>query len=173
MKGCLRVELQEMNQQLKQTREELLTILNGLRGEQLNKRKDPLSWNISQICEHLSKTEELYVIAINRGLKSTEDSLVEIKPLELLLDRNTKINAPDIAKPTDELLECEEIIDRLNRSREKLNETLSAIEDPSVLSRRYYIHPFFREMLLIQWVESLFLHEQRHIAQINEILEYE
>ncbi|WP_422657563.1 DinB family protein [Paenibacillus sp. EC2-1] len=167
------MELQEMNQQLKQTREELLTILSGLRGEQLNKRRDPLSWNISQICEHLSKTEELYIIAINRGLKSTKDSFIEIKPLELLLDRNTKINAPDIAKPKDELLECEEIIDRLNRSREKLNETLSAIEDPSVLSRRYYKHPFFKEMLLIQWVESLFLHEQRHIAQINEILECE
>lgn len=171
MKGCLRVELQEINQQLKQTRVELLATLNGLRGDQLYKRKDPFSWNISQICQHLSKTEELYVVAIKRGLKSTEDSFLEYKSLEFLLDRSKKLDAPDIAKPTDELLDYEEIINRLSNSREKLNETLNSVEDPSVLSRRYFTHPVFKEMLLIEWVKSLYLHEQRHLEQIKEIIE--
>lgn len=163
------MELQEINQKLKETRGELLGILNGLREDQFNKRKDPYSWSVSQVCQHISKTEELYVVAIKRGLKSKEDSFIENKSLEFLLDRSKKLEAPDIVKPTDEVLKYQEIIDKLNDSREKLNDLLNTIEDPSLLSRRHFIHPVFKEMLLIEWVRSLYLHEQRHINQINEI----
>jgi len=163
------MELQEINQKLKETRDELLGILDGLSGDQLNKQIDSFSWSIGQVCQHLAKTEELYVVAIRKGLKSTEDSLIENKPLEFLLDRNNKLEAPDIAKPTDEFLEYEEIIEKLNYSRNKLHEILNTVDDPAVLSRRHFIHPVFKEMLLIEWVRSLYLHEQRHIKQINEI----
>lgn len=165
------MELQEINQKLKETRDELLGILNGLSGDQLNQKKDSDSWSISQICQHLSKTEELYVVAIKRGLKSKEDSIIENKPLEFLLDRSRKLEAPDIAKPTDEIIEYQEIVEKLHHSREKLTELLHSLEDPSVLSRRHFTHPVFKEMLLIEWVKSLYLHEQRHIKQINEIIE--
>ncbi|MGE7056190.1 DinB family protein, partial [Paenibacillus glucanolyticus] len=79
------MELQEINRELKETRNELLGILKGLDGDQLNRRHDSNSWSISQICQHLCKTEELYVAAIKRGLKSTDDSILENKPLEFLL----------------------------------------------------------------------------------------
>lgn len=164
------MELQEINQKLKETRDELLAVLNGLGEDQLNKQKDSSSWSISQICQHLARTEELYVAAIRQGLKNEEDSILENKPLEFLLDRSKKIEAPDIAKPSDEILEYEEIIEKLNNSRRKLNNTLNALEDPTVLSRRYFVHPVFKEMLLMDWVRSLYLHEQRHMKQINEIL---
>lgn len=163
------MELQEIKQKLQETRVELLGILKGLSGDQLNKRKDPHSWSISQVCQHLVKTEELYVIAIRKGLKSKADSFIENKPLEFLLDRSNKIEAPDIAKPSDEFLDYPEIIEKLNHSRQKLNEIVNTVEDPSVLSRRHFIHPVFKEMLLIEWVRSLYIHEQRHIKQIHEI----
>ena len=63
------MELQEINQELKETRDELLGILNGLSEDQLYKRKDLHSWSISQVCQHLIKTEELYVVAIKKGIK--------------------------------------------------------------------------------------------------------
>ncbi|MFC5404332.1 DinB family protein [Cohnella soli] len=165
------MEIQEVNHNLKKTRDELQGILKGLNRNQLYTKKDLDSWSIGQICQHLIKTEELFVVAIRKGLKSKEDSLIEKKPLEFLLDRSKKIVAPYIAKPTDEILEYNEIIEKLNNSREKLNEILNTIEDPSVLSRRHFIHPVFKEMLLIDWVKTLYLHEQRHIKQISEIKE--
>jgi len=164
------MELQEIKQSLTETRNELLGLLNGLSEEQLKKQKDSSSWTISQICQHLCKTEELYVVAISRGLKSNEDSFIENKPLEFLLDRSNKLEAPDIAKPTDEFWGYEEIIDKLNQSRQKLFGLLNTLDDPSVLSRRHFTHPVFKDMLLIEWVRSLYLHEQRHIKQINKIL---
>lgn len=163
------MELQEINQNLKETRENLLAILDGMSSDQLNKRKDTHSWSISQVCQHLVKTEELYTLAIKKGLKSKDDSYMENKPLEFLLDRSKKLEAPDIAQPTDEILAYQEIIEKLNHSREKLNELLNTIDDPTLLSRRHFIHPVFKEMLLIEWVKSLYLHEQRHIKQIIEI----
>lgn len=165
------MELKEIYQKLKETRDDLLGVINGLSKEQLNKQKDSNSWSIGQVCQHLIKTEELYVVAIKRGLKSQEDSLLENKPLEFLLDRSKRLIAPDIAKPTDEILEYQEIVARLSNSREKLYEILNSVEDPSVLSRRHFTHPVFKEMLLIEWVQSVYLHEQRHIKQINEIKE--
>ncbi|WCF10627.1 DinB family protein [Paenibacillus thiaminolyticus] len=164
------VELKEIKQKLKETRDELLGIVKALNGDQLSKRKEANSWTISQVCQHLIKTEELYVTAIKKGIKSTGDSFSEnIPQWELLVDRSNKIEAPDIAKPDAEALEGTEIIEKLNHSREKLNEVLNTIEDPSLLSRRHFVHPVFKEMSLIDWVKSLYLHEQRHIKQIIEI----
>lgn len=165
------MELQEIKQKLKETRDELFGILTGLSGDQLNQQKDLNSWSISQVCQHLFKTEELYVVAIKKGLKSKEDSFIENKSVEFLLDRSQRLEAPDIAKPTDEFLEYEEIIEKLNNSRQKLLELLNTVEDESVLSRRHFMHPVFKDMLLIEWVKSLYLHEQRHINQINEIID--
>mgnify|MGYP001323086628 CR=1 FL=1 len=165
------MELQEINRKLEETRIELLGILDGLSGDQLNKKKDLNSWSISQVCQHLIKTEELYIVAIRKGLKSNEDSFIENKPVEFLLDRSNKLEAPEIAKPTNELIEHQAIIDKLNYSRQKLLELLNTVEDPSVLSRRHYLHPVFKEMLLIEWLKSLYLHEQRHIKQITEIID--
>ncbi|MBE9917889.1 DinB family protein [Paenibacillus donghaensis] len=165
------MELQEIIPELKETRNELLGILSGLSENELNTKKDSSSWSISQVCQHLSKTEELYVAAIRKGLKSKEDSFIENKSLGFLLDRSKKLEAPDIAKPTDDILEYEEIIAKLNHSRQKLFDMLNSLEDPSALSRRHSMHPVFKAMLLIDWVKSLYLHEQRHIKQIHEIID--
>jgi len=163
------MEIQEINHNLKETRDKLLAILKGVDQIQLYMKKDVDTWSIGQICQHLIKTEELFVLAIRKGL-SKEDSFIEKKSLEFLLDRSEKIAAPDIAKPTDEVIEYNEIIEKLKKSRAKLNEILSSIEDPTILNKKQYIHPVFKEMLLIDWVKTLYLHEQRHIKQINEII---
>jgi len=167
------MELQEINPLLIETRIDLLETLKGLSKEELNFRRSPESWSISQICKHLVKTEELYLVAIKRGLKSKEDSILENKPVEFLLDRSNKLEAPVIAKPTDEALEYQEIMENLRSSREKLYEFLHTLEDQTVLSRRHYVHPVFQELLLIDWIRSLYLHEQRHIKQIQEMKEFQ
>lgn len=163
------MQIEEIHQNLKATRDELIGALDGLSKEQLNKQIGSSSWSICQVCQHLAKTEELYVVAIMRGLKSKEDSSIEKKSLDFLLDRSKRLTAPNIVKPTDEILEYEEIIARLNLSREKLNKLLNSVEDLSVLSKRHFTHPVFKGMLLIEWVKSVYLHEQRHIKQIHEI----
>jgi uncharacterized damage-inducible protein DinB len=165
------MDFQQIIKKIEETRTELLVILASMNGNDLYKQKDLESWNISQVCQHLYITEELYVVAIRKGLKSKDDSFIANKPVERLLDRSNKLEAPEIAKPSNEVLEYQVIIEKLNNSRQKLHELLSTIEDSSVLSRRHFVHPVFKEMLLIEWLESLYIHEQRHIQQIKEIID--
>lgn len=168
--GEFSMVLQNIHQKLQETRNELLEILEVLSEDQLNKQKDASSWSVRQISQHLSKTDELYAYAIRKGLKSDEDSSVVEKSFAILIDRKNKIEAPDIAKPTNEHIAYDEVIEKLNHSRQKINELLLTIDDPSLLSRKAFVHPVFKEMLLIDWFRSLYLHEQRHIKQIKEII---
>lgn len=164
------MELKEIKLKLEETRSELLGMVAELSRDQINKRKNAESWSIGQVCQHLFKTEELYIVAIRKGLKRKEDASIENKQVEFLLDRRNKLEAPEIAKPTNEIMEPEVVIENLNNSRQRLHDLLNTVEDPSVLSRRHYSHPVFKEMLLIDWLKSLYIHEQRHIKQIEEIV---
>jgi len=65
-------------------------------------------------------------------------------------------------------MERQTIIEKLYASRQKLNELLSTVEDHSLLNKRHYIHPVFKELSLMDWLRSLYIHEQRHIKQIKE-----
>ncbi|MEC2075593.1 PadR family transcriptional regulator, partial [Metabacillus fastidiosus] len=56
-----------------------------------------------------------------------------------------------------------------NNSRKKLITFLSTIEDKAILEEKSMKHPALGELPLDQWIEQIYLHEQRHIEQIKEI----
>jgi len=60
-------------------------------------------------------------------------------------------------------------MDLLNESRKQLITFLDTIEDKSILSEKSVKHPALGELALDQWIEQIYLHEQRHIEQIKEI----
>lgn len=39
----------------------------------------------------------------------------------------------------------------------------------SILAKKSVMHPALGELPLDQWIEQIYLHEQRHIEQINEL----
>lgn len=61
------------------------------------------------------------------------------------------------------------MIDLLNNARKELMRFLRTIEDESILAKKSVMHPALGELLLDQWIELIYLHEQRHIEQIKEI----
>ena len=85
------------------------------------------------------------------------------------MDRTKKFKAPKIVEPDVEPFEVQQIIDLLNDSRKKLMTFLSTIEDKSILAEKSVKHPALGELPLDQWIEQIYLHEQRHIEQIKEI----
>ncbi|SCC41361.1 Uncharacterized protein BTT61001_03071 [Bacillus thuringiensis] len=72
-------------------------------------------------------------------------------------------------EPSLEPFEVQKIIDMLNESRKELMRFLSTIEDESILTIKSVMHPALGELHLDQWIELIYLHEQRHIEQIKEI----
>jgi hypothetical protein len=61
------------------------------------------------------------------------------------------------------------MLNLLTKSRENLLNVLRSIDDKSILSKKAAKHPAFGELSLEQWIELLYIHEQRHIEQIKDI----
>ncbi len=71
--------------------------------------------------------------------------------------------------PTSEPLEIQKVFGQLGETRNELLAVLSTIKESSILAEKSARHPIFGEVPLEQWIELLYLHEQRHIEQIKEI----
>jgi hypothetical protein len=161
-----------VNDQLEETRNQLLGIINSLTSEELNKKPASDKWSISQICHHVYLTERAFTQSIIYGLKKGISIMADPKPIQHAADRSIKVDAPDIVQPGEVSLTLEQIIEELDRSREILLEVLSRIEDKSLLAQRSAKHPLFGHLPLDQWVELVYLHDQRHIEQIEETTSY-
>ncbi|ERI07428.1 DinB family protein [Aneurinibacillus aneurinilyticus] len=157
------------NDNLYETRNNLVKEITLLSDAQFNSKPDMTKWSIAQVCHHLVLVEEASIKAIAWGLKEIDSTQKERKKVHLILDRTKKIKAPKIVEPDVEPFKVQQIIDLLNDSRKKLMTFLSTIEDKSILAEKSVKHPAFGELPLDQWIEQLYLHEQRHIEQIKEI----
>ncbi|RLL43632.1 DinB family protein [Oceanobacillus piezotolerans] len=154
---------------LKETRAHLINEISRLQDDNFNKRPDMNKWSIAQVCHHLILVERSTMKVIQWGLKGKSDTNSARKKVELILNRDKKIKAPQIVEPAEETFTVQQIINLLKDSREKLFALLHSIDDKSVLREKSVKHPAFGDLPLDQWVEAVYLHEQRHLEQIKEI----
>jgi len=154
---------------LVETRNRLVNEITLLSYEKFNNKTDVNSWSIAQVCHHLVLVEKASANAIAFGLERINGNEKERKDIHLVLDRTKKLEAPEIVNPDVAPFEVQQIIDLLNYSRNKLLTVLSTVEDNAILAKKSAKHPRFGELPLNQWIELLYLHEQRHIEQIKEI----
>ena len=158
-----------VNDNLYETRNNLVKEITSLSYTQFNGRLGMNMWSIAQVCHHLVLVEQATIKAIAWGLKKVDNTQTERKNVHLMLDRTKKFKAPEIVEPDVEPFEVQSIIDLLNDSRKKFLTFLSTIEDKSILAEKSFKHPALGELPLDQWIEQIYLHEQRHTEQIKEI----
>ncbi|MGE7113775.1 DinB family protein [Lysinibacillus sp. NPDC047702] len=160
---------QFITDQLRETRNNLVAEIELLNNTQLNGKHEANSWSIAQVCHHLVLVEESSIKAIAWGLKQTDLKKTNRKNVQLIVDRSNKITAPKIVEPTEDIFTVQQIIELLSESRKKFITFLDTIEDKSILPEKSVKHPALGELPLDQWIEHIYLHEQRHIEQIKEI----
>ena len=162
---------QSLHDDLNKTRSELVNEITVLTDAQFNRKPDREMWSIAQVCQHLILVEEASIKAVVWGIKKeVENSPTARKKIDLiLLDRTKKFKAPKIVEPGVDPFEVQQMIDLLDKSRNKLMTFLNGIEDTSILMEKSVKHPALGEILLAQWIEQIYLHEQRHIEQIKEL----
>ncbi|WP_462413086.1 DinB family protein [Neobacillus sp. Marseille-QA0830] len=165
------VRLEEMQEKLAETRFLLLKEISSFTDEELNKVPDQDVWSVGQIGHHLYLTESVFTKAILYGLNKNYDqeSLPTQRPIQVLTDRSFKVKAPDLVVPSAGPFTRKQISLMLEESRTKLLDVLNAIDDEHVLTIKSTKHPLLGQLPLNQWVETVYLHEQRHISQIKEI----
>lgn len=158
-----------VNDNLYETRNNLVKEITSLSYTQFNGRPGMNIWSIAQVCHHLVLVEQATIKAIACGLNKVDNTQKERKNVHLILDRTKKFKAPEIVEPDVEPFEVQSIINLLNDSRKKFLTFLSTIEDKSILAEKSFKHPALGELPLDQWIEQIYLHEQRHTEQIKEI----
>ncbi|MEH7176948.1 DinB family protein [Neobacillus vireti] len=151
------------------TRDHVLKEIELLSYEDLNKKPDSITWSIAQVCHHLYLTESVFTQAIIYGLNKSNGKKADAKEIQVTADRAQKIQAPEIVIPGDGPWEIQQIKDLLNQSRTIFLDFYNQIEDKSVLAEKSTKHPLFGYLPLNQWVDLIYLHEERHIEQIKEL----
>ncbi|MFJ7952688.1 DinB family protein [Lysinibacillus sp. NPDC096418] len=161
---------QIVNDKLSEARINLLQEISELSDVQFNSKPELDTWSIAQVCHHLVLVEEATIKAIAWRLTESSSIKGERKKIEnIILDRSKKLRAPKIVEPDENPFKVQQIMASLNDTREKLMTFLSTIEDKSILAEKTVKHPALGEIFLDQWIEQIYLHEQRHIEQIKEI----
>ncbi|MGG1399177.1 DinB family protein [Bacillus salipaludis] len=161
--------MSSVNEKLADTRNHLIDEFKSFTNEEFNHKPDNDKWSVAEVCHHLVLLEKRTAKLIHHLVTKPEINKAESKPIQLATDRSTKYIAPEIVQPSSEPFEVQQMLEMLNDARNQLLKVLDSLEDPTILAERSAVHPVFGEMPLTQWVELIYLHEQRHIEQIKEI----
>ena len=152
-------------------RSQLVARVEGL--DEVHANASEGGWTVAQIVEHLSIVEPRITAAIERMLAPTEGDGHERKPFapfsldEYAEQARGKIEAPEVLHPA--ALPLSEGLARLKESRAALEALRPRFEsaDYSPVSK----HPAFGMLNAAQWLAFLGVHEERHMRQIDRILE--
>ncbi|KEK23608.1 DinB family protein [Bacillus gaemokensis] len=168
LQSNMNISLETLLQSLQSTRSALLSEIEMLNDTEVNVKPRRDKWSIIQIMHHLHLVEQSVTSALVYALQKKERKAVQLKDLQLTLDRTHKREAPQQMQPTETLMKKQQGIQLLEHSRQELLHTLHSIIDERELLDNSLKHPIFHELNLYQWIQFLDLHEQRHLTQLKE-----
>lgn len=151
---------------LGKTRTKLFETVKDLTDEQFNQKPSPEKWSIAQVFHHLYTTEKSTAEFILSAIE-TKSSPVEDKDMAFVADRSKKIKAKN--EPPTDFFTKKALMYLLDNSRfENLQAVFNEVHVED-LADKSIDHPGFGKISLKNLVEFIYLHEQRHIEQIEEI----
>ncbi|MFB6467795.1 DinB family protein [Cytobacillus sp. Hz8] len=151
---------------LGETRMKLLESIKNLTDEQLNQKPSMDMWSISQLLYHLYFAEKETAEIILNSLK-TESKKVEEMDLSFLTDRSKKAKAD--VEPPEKFYKKQEITQLLEESRFQYIQAIFNETHEEKLVDKSIEHPTFGVISLKNLLDTIWLHEERHLQQINEI----
>jgi len=149
-------------------RENLVELLSPLSNEQLNPKLNEDTWSIVQVCRHLIFIDEMIYPALIKAMER-ERNVVEEKNMDFVKDRSRKLKSP-YPDPTTEFITKEELLDTLNNVRNPLLNYLQNTTEQELVEKTM-LHPLLGTIQIKQMLEFIVLHDQRHIEQIQELIQ--
>lgn len=135
-------------------------------------KKNGDSWSVLNILEHVLLTERLVLSILLKSSNSTsnqEEIFGREKLTRLIVSlRNRKIKAPELLEPKGNIKSIEQFSQKFFEQRSKFKTDL--LEGKITISNAIFIHPFLGEMTIIDWLNFIPLHCERHLEQIKDNL---
>ena len=169
---------QELLGHLDRSRRVLLDALATIPADRRDARPAAGGWSAANVLSHLARTEGQVAAFLQRALRTAladdalppaadESSVLASIDEDRLLDRTTRLVAPDFAAPDPEM-PADRALAELERARERARQVLLAGDgrDTSSLRRAHHV---LGELTFEQWLAFVGLHMQRHAAQLVEL----
>lgn len=165
------IEVIHLLKQLEEVREELLRLIEDLTDEQANRKVIHDGWTIVQVLDHLVRTEQAVAhhILTVKHQEVSKDSIKK-RPVHLILKRDKRASVQfSSLTPREEFQTLSSLCNQLKQTRGSLIHAIDQIGMDQLVSKAAE-HPIFGTISLAQYVEIVYLHEERHIEQIIELL---
>ncbi len=160
---------------MEETRKNFLDSVKGLSETQWKFKAAPDRWSVAEVSEHIAVSEEtLMNLVTERIMKSPatpeKKEAAKGKDAQLrnqVVDRSTKVQAPEMLKPTNRWATQAELVKSFNTSRDKtINYIQTTQED---LRSHFGPHPILKDLDAYQWITLISAHCARHTDQIKEV----
>ncbi|HEX8474217.1 MAG TPA: DinB family protein [Pyrinomonadaceae bacterium] len=163
------------------TRERLRERLESLNQSQQTFRPTPDAWTVAEIAEHLSIIEKQMVQLVGMMLKKTEAAGIlradgdstRIAPVNIddfvAQSKTQKFVAPETVRPSGQVSVADSLA-HLRETRAALHSLRPRIEQIDGTAAQFK-HPFMGMLNIYQWLLFIGAHEQRHIDQIERLMQ--
>lgn len=148
---------------------ELLSLLETLDDEQINRVPFPGSWTAGQLGEHLLKSYRAVDLSKVRGTPSQRPSGGKSQQIDaVFLDFTTKYQPPDFIVPSTELVSGRTLVDDLRTTADGIAAYVSG-HDLSFICPEFEVIGF-GDLTAQEWIRFLTAHSKRHVRQLRNIL---
>lgn len=159
---------------LSQTRDDLLSALEGLSEEQLNYKSSPESWSVAECVEHIAISEKNIMEMASGAVQVTADAsqrsevtITDDQLIDMITDRSNKVKTSEAFEPSGRFGSFEETLEAFTDEREENIEYLQNTEDDL---RNHYAQLPMGKTDAYQVILFMSAHTERHTKQIEEIM---
>jgi len=158
-------------------RNELRTAIDSIPAAARNTQPTANQWSVAQVLDHLTIVEKRVAAGVGKWIadaqanglaQETETTSVSgTIPIERILDRSRKVEAPEAIRPRTDV-DAETAWTDLEQARANLR-TAFLTGDGFALGQVVQTHPVLGPINVYQWMLFCASHEGRHTLQIREI----
>lgn len=159
---------------LSQTRDNLLSVLEGLTEEQLHYKPSPESWSVAECVEHIAISENNIMEMASGAVQVTADAskrsevtITDDQLLGMITDRSNRVKTSAAFEPSGKFGSFEETLEAFKDKRQENIDYLQNTEDDL---RNHYADLPFGKADAYQVILFMSGHTERHTKQIEEIM---
>jgi len=155
-------------QSLESSTHALSRFFSSVDERQFNEQKGA-GWTIGETAEHIVLLEQMVNKALPFAHPSSRDPQLKIEPVKNgLLNLSQRFAAPDFIVPAKSNKVQQDLVAQFLEERKKMIELFSGLEFNETVD---YRHPVIGSMTRIEWGYFILHHAERHLAQMNALLE--
>jgi len=152
---------------LTDTTSEFVELISSAESTTINTVPFEDSWTAAQLASHVTKSNKAITQALNMEGKTAgrnpDERAQELKAI--FLDFTAKFQSPEFILPTKKTYQKEEVIEKLKKSIEQLDDVRNKVNLSEIISL-----PAFGEITKLELLYFVLYHTQRHIRQLRNIL---